>query len=170
MEIDKKLARPSDKWFSDRGIPLITQPLGLPKMSETIISVERYEKWYSIYAADPTSSLPAVTVFYDTYPTYMEYCDEMWRDHCIVPSIFVSFVKSIGAKIDLQTYDAVCRRYLQDWCGRSAVFTKEFADEDIAIRMSGVVRSLIGSFDQDDVPSQEDLLGVLIDGDASLII
>lgn len=32
MEIDKKLARPSDKWFSVRGVPLITQPLGLPKL------------------------------------------------------------------------------------------------------------------------------------------
>ncbi|MCM1295001.1 MAG: hypothetical protein NC311_05620 [Muribaculaceae bacterium] len=168
MKIDRDLTRPSDRWFSDRGIPLITQPLGLPKMTECILSVERYEKWYSIFIANPVT-LEVKELNVENDPAYAQYSRELdiWRDHTIVPDDFVQLAKAGGYKIDLQTYDAVCRRYIQDWVSRNAVFTKEFCD-DIGWEYTG--DGYGKSFDPNDYPSYEDLQSVLVDHDVGLII
>lgn len=167
MKIDRELTRPSDKWFSERGIPLITQPLGLPKMTEKIISVERYEKWYDIYVADPTTALPAAVVTREIFPEYGISANDMWRDHCLVPDEFIQFVKAIGAKVDLQTYDAICRRYIQDWVSRNAVFTREFCEEMMDWKQ-GTIRE--NCFDVLDYPTTEDLHSVLVEHDLLLTI
>jgi len=168
MKIDKELTRPSDRWFSDRGIPLITQPLGLPKMTEQILSLERYTKWYDIYIANPVT-LEVKELNVKNEPRFAEFArdNDIWFDHTIIPVSFVKLAKVCGYKIDLQTYDAVCRRYIQDWVSRSTVFTKEFCDEiDWEYTKNGIGRS----FSSRDYPEFEDLQSVLVDHDIELLI
>lgn len=164
MIIDRDLVRPNDRWFSDRGIPLITQPLNLPLITDSVISVERYEKWYCLYAVHPGSAeiIQAEEVTPKNFPTYDP--NDMWRDHTIVPAEFVMFVKSAGAKIDLQTYDAICRRYIQDWYEHHTVFTREFC---LDIAVGGINGNC---FDPDNYPTEDDLQSVLVRHDINLTI
>lgn len=166
MKIDVSLTRPNDKWFSERGIPLITQPLSLPKEAKRILTVERYEKWYHLYLVNVTNNM-VFNTFECDYDPYAGYIEDMWHDHCIIPSILVKYAKVAGYEIDLQTYDAVCRRYIQDWMGCNAVFTSEFCD-DVAQRYDN--QSVDMRFNKDAFPITEELQSVLVKHDIELII
>ena len=124
--------RPTDKFFSRRGCPLITQNI---IGDYPLISVERYLKWYELYLINPDGKVILIPSDMDDSPLTWKQVDKICDfygltcDHSFYPCSVVDIADYMGAKIELQVYDAICRRYLQDIDGLSNVFTQEFFTE-----------------------------------------
>ncbi|MCM1223249.1 MAG: hypothetical protein NC548_53235 [Lachnospiraceae bacterium] len=124
--------------------PLITQRVD-PKYS--LVTAPRYEKWYELYLITPDGSFREIE--WKEYPKELD----MWYDHCPIPADVVEFCNRNGYKMELQVFDAICRRYLADWVETGIPFTREFETQNINTEV---------------FPTLEDLQAVLIEEDLTL--
>jgi hypothetical protein len=182
-EIDWTLARKHDIWFSSRGIPLITQPLSLPRIREGsrgyMITVERYLKWYDLYVIDPsTRHAPAKLLDFLTKDVSISSEDKEARraqfdsamdtfatSHIIHPRRVCEWMNECHFTMDLQTYEAICIRYMQDYLEFDVVFTDEWASNFSKFSRNGKLESTMrGGF-----PPEELLRKVILDEDQILL-
>lgn len=172
--------RQNDIFFSKRNCPLITQNLfGVNKL----ITVERYCKWYSLYLIDPMAHTernePIVIPIPDdkilTWKTVDAVCPfyGLTADHSFYPVDVVDIAIHLGAKMELQVYDAICRRFLQDVHETDNCFTKEFFMQVNSRRAFNrnpeVMDDLMYGVDYGAFPVDDKLKKVILDDDQQLI-
>jgi len=95
-------------YFSERGIPLITQWFEDDvEAFNPILTLENYEKWYSMYIIYPNGKVEQVSPSLDdTYDT--------WMGHAVYPSYFHLVAKRLGCTYDNRTFALVCERFVED--------------------------------------------------------
>ena len=151
--------RPGDTLFSDRGAPLITQhPQDFWGEGEmfSILTIERYCKWYNLFIIDTDGKVHRLLDGTDkdfesaAYNAAEIMAFRTYCDHCWVPIFVVELAISLGARMELQVYDMICRRWHQDITECPTLYTIEFSDA-IALEL-------------DDPPKQRELLKGLSDG------
>lgn len=161
--------RPNDVWFSEDHVPLITQPYLLPDHHTTIITLPRSSSWRELYAVEIHGIASAVDVkpkivTTKAYPGYDK--NLIWRNGMIIPRHLIEFVISIQGKIELQTYDAVCRRLMHAVYNRYPLHTEEYATQDRWVHNCSIYEFTRAS----DFPSTRDLVTSLIHGDSELLM
>jgi len=100
------------KYFSDRGIPLVTQHLLTDNDGNPVamLTVEDYCKWYKMFIIHPDGTVePRVGVEIPSDPH--EYG---WIDHAIKPWAFHETAKNLGLVYDNRTFAMVCERFVED--------------------------------------------------------
>ena len=175
--------RPNDIFFSDRDCPLVTQNLfGGTKL----ITVERYLKWYNLFLLDPDAKQLRDESIVKIIPSDKEGSILTWKQadeicpfyglqgsHVFYPVDVVNVAIYLGAKLELQVYDAICRRFLQDDTGTENIFTEEFFKEVNTRRMfikhPNEMVDLLYGVDYNVFPTDVNLKKVLLDDDALLI-
>lgn len=127
---------------SNRGIPLLTQRT---HDKYTLLTVEKYCKWYNIYKINPNGEVSEFD--YKEYPDLMKNnLFTLFHDHSVVPVTFVNIAQKLNYKFDIQTYYSILIRYFHD------------------IELDGVFGSQdSNSIIQDILPSEDDLLDRIID-------
>ncbi|MBD8523812.1 hypothetical protein [Lysinibacillus fusiformis] len=112
------------KYFSERGIPLITQWLeDAGEEISPVLTMENYEKWYCMYIIYPSGKVEKVT------PSLEDTCDT-WYDHAVYPSYFHLIAERFGCTYDNRTFALVCERFVEDvldgkWTALSEYLPKE---------------------------------------------
>jgi hypothetical protein len=109
---------PEPEFYSERGMPLVTQSLYLLEYNEEskgMITVENYDKWYHMYIIRPDGKVEKVD-----WKDYVESRVGLtWIDHVISPECFHLTAKKLGLEYDDMTFAMVCERfvsdYLEDW-------------------------------------------------------
>lgn len=95
-------------YFSERGIPLITQWFeDEDEVVKPILTMENYEKWYSMYIIYPNGIVEKVP------PSLEDTCDT-WYDHAVYPEYFHGTAKRLGCTYDNRTFAMVCERFVED--------------------------------------------------------
>lgn len=111
-------------FFSERGIPLITQCLEeADEGLKPVLTMENYEKWYCMYIIYPNRKVEKVT------PSLEDTCDT-WYDHAVYPSYFHLTATRLGCIYDNRTFALVCERFVEDvldgkWKALSEYLPKE---------------------------------------------
>ncbi len=109
----KGLISPIDgeiKYFSERGIPLITQ--WFEDESEDIkpiLTMENYMKWYSMYIIYPDGKVESISRSSEN-----EDASVTWYDHAVYPEYFHLSAKRLGCTYDNRTFAMVCERFVED--------------------------------------------------------
>lgn len=101
------------KYFSDNGIPLITQHIDLlfcDGERKPVLTVENYDKWYKVYIIHPDDTIEGI--FNDKE---LDESMDSWYDHCILPNYFHELAKRKGCVYDSMTFAMVCERFVSDW-------------------------------------------------------
>lgn len=107
---------PHEKYYSERGFPLITQSvLDSNDESNGMLTVENYDKWYRMYAITREGEVKPVG-----HEDWVESrLGLTWVDHAVSPECFHLTARKLGLEYDDRTFAMVCERfvtdYLEDW-------------------------------------------------------
>lgn len=107
---------PDEKYYSERGFPLITQSIfDGNEESNGMLTVENYDKWYRLYVITRDGEVKPVG-----HEDLVESRQGLtWIDHVVSPESFYLTAKKLGLEYDDRTFAMVCERfvsdYLEDW-------------------------------------------------------
>lgn len=94
-------------FISDRNIPLITQKT----YDQPILTVENYEKWYSLFLIYPDGSVKAVKTKVIN-ATMKKHEDAAWVDHCFHPILYKKLAEDNGWLIDPVVLEVITGRWV----------------------------------------------------------
>ena len=165
--------RPTDRWFSNRGCPLVTQPHAVFGVKDPIITVERYCKWYDIFYlkdSDP-NTIPIELGRVDSLPAFDD-----WLDHTPRPKELVEYCIKNGIKMELQVYYAVATRWANDGAESGMMYTSDLGhdidpiDDEDKERIRENIQEAFKEYHMNEYPSKRQIEQVLFDpGEFSLI-
>lgn len=99
------------KYFSERGIPLITQNIVCSEdgRSKDMLTMESYGKWESMYIIRKDGT---VERRYDTLTDEGDHT--CWINNTIIPFAFHETAKNLGLHYDNRTFAMICERFVED--------------------------------------------------------
>lgn len=98
-------------YITDRGFPL----LWMGKSDEPVVTLENYEKWYSVYVVFPDNTIEKVDA-----GLLGELSDgEFWFDHYFHPELLRRVAKYYKGFADNMAIEAATGRWCLEWRGES---------------------------------------------------
>ena len=101
------------KYFSERGIPLITQQLEEDVDGNLLptLTVENHNKWYAMYIIHPDDT---VEKRWQVEADDKNENDIGWYDHAVIPRLFHETAVNLKCTYDDRTFALVCERFVED--------------------------------------------------------
>jgi hypothetical protein len=94
--------------LSDRNIPLVYQ--FNKSISEPVLTVENYPKWYNLYLVNPDRSV--IKVEFDALQDFTPKNESSYEDHVPNPHAVTKYAVKLGYDLDEQSYEMMVGRWI----------------------------------------------------------